>query len=385
MRGGTIMIRLSQSVITLIALAPVFSACTQAPEAAPPATDIDPARYQVEIVAEGLATPWDMAFLPDGSALVSERNGGVKWLRNGSLSDVEGGPEDVFAEGQAGLFDLALSPDFATNGHVYLSYASGTAEANTPALYRARFDNGALMDGETLFRAEPMRSTNAHYGARLAFLPDGTLLMTAGEGFAYREQAQIRTNHLGALLRLNPDGGAPADNPFFEEGGLAAYVYSYGHRNMQGIALDDATGAIWTHEHGPRGGDELNRIVPGDNYGWPIATMGMDYNGARISPFFDHDGFHAPEWVWTPSIAPSGMALYDGDLFDEWQGDLLVSALAGQALHRLDVENGVVVGEERLLSERGQRIRQVLNGPDGAIWLLAESPEGQILRLTPAD
>ena len=379
------MARLTRSVILLTALTPVFVACTQAPEAAPPASDLDPALYQVELVAEGLATPWDMAFLPDGSALVTERNGGVKWLRDGVLLDVAGGPDDVFAQGQAGLFDLALSPAFATDGLVYLSYASGTADANTPALYRARFENGALVDGETLFRAEPMRDTDAHYGARLALLPDGTLLMTAGEGFAYREEAQVRSNHLGALLRLNPDGSAPADNPFFDEGGAAAFVYSYGHRNMQGIVIDPESGVVWTHEHGPQGGDELNRITPGDNYGWPIATLGLDYNGARISPFFDHDGFHAPDWVWTPSIAPSGLALYDGDLFADWQGDLLVSALAGQAVHRLDLETGQVVAEERLLSERGQRIRQVLSGPDGAIWLLAESPQGQILRLTPAE
>lgn len=379
------MARLTRSVILLTALTPVFVACTQAPEAAPPASDLDPALYQVELVAEGLATPWDMAFLPDGSALVTERNGGVKWLRDGVLLDVAGGPDDVFAQGQAGLFDLALSPAFATDGLVYLSYASGTADANTPALYRARFENGALVDGETLFRAEPMRDTDAHYGARLALLPDGTLLMTAGEGFAYREEAQVRSNHLGALLRLNPDGSAPADNPFFDEGGAAAFVYSYGHRNMQGIVIDPESGVVWTHEHGPQGGDELNRITPGDNYGWPIATLGIDYNGARISPFFDHDGFHAPDWVWTPSIAPSGLALYDGDLFADWQGDLLVSALAGQAVHRLDLETGEVVAEERLLSERGQRIRQVLTGPDGAIWLLAESPQGQILRLTPTE
>lgn len=379
------MARLTRSVILLTALTPVFVACTQAPEAAPPASDLDPALYQVELVAEGLATPWDMAFLPDGSALVTERNGGVKWLREGVLLDVAGGPDDVFAQGQAGLFDLALSPAFATDGIVYLSYASGTADANTPALYRARFENGALVDGETLFRDEPMRDTDAHYGARLALLPDGTLLMTAGEGFAYREEAQVRSNHLGALLRLNPDGSAPADNPFFDEGGAAAFVYSYGHRNMQGIVIDPESGVVWTHEHGPQGGDELNRITPGDNYGWPIATLGIDYNGARISPFFDHDGFHAPDWVWTPSIAPSGLALYDGDLFADWQGDLLVSALAGQAVHRLDLETGQVVAEERLLSERGQRIRQVLTGPDGAIWLLAESPQGQILRLTPTE
>ena len=378
------MARLTRSVIFLSMMAPLIQACTQAPEASPPATDVDPDTYEVEVIAEGLATPWDMAFLPDGSALISERNGGVKWLRDGALSDVPGGPQDVFAEGQAGLFDLELAPDFDTSGLVYLSYASGTADANTPALYRARFEGGALVEGDTIFRATPERSTNAHYGARLAFLPDGSLLMTAGEGFAYREQAQVRSNHLGALLRLNPDGSAPADNPFADEGGPAAYVYSYGHRNMQGIALDPATGTIWTHEHGPQGGDELNAISAGDNYGWPIATMGLDYNGARISPYFEHDGFHAPDWVWTPSIAPAGLALYDGAQFADWQGDLLVTALAGQALHRLDLEDGEVVGEYRLLSERGQRIRQVKTGPDGAIWLLAESPQGQVLRLTPA-
>jgi len=378
------MAQLTRSVIFLSMMAPLIQACTQAPEASPPATDVDPDTYEVEVIAEGLATPWDMAFLPDGSALISERNGGVKWLRDGALSDVPGGPQDVFAEGQAGLFDLKLAPDFDTSGLVYLSYASGTADANTPALYRARFEDGALVEGDTIFRATPERSTNAHYGARLAFLPDGSLLMTAGEGFAYREEAQVRSNHLGALLRLNPDGSAPADNPFADEGGPAAYVYSYGHRNMQGIALDPATGTIWTHEHGPQGGDELNAISAGDNYGWPIATMGLDYNGARISPYFEHDGFHAPDWVWTPSIAPAGLALYDGAQFADWQGDLLVTALAGQALHRLDLEDGEVVGEYRLLSERGQRIRQVKTGPDGAIWLLAESPQGQVLRLTPA-
>ena len=243
------MARLTRSVILLTALTPVFVACTQAPDAAPPAQDLDPARYQVELVAEGLATPWDMAFLPDGSALVTERNGGVKWLRNGSLSDVEGGPEDVFAEGQAGLFDLALSPAFASDGLVYLSYASGTADANTPALYRARFENGALVDGETLFRAEPMRDTDAHYGARLALLPDGTLLMTAGEGFAYREEAQVRSNHLGALLRLNPDGSAPADNPFFDEGGAAAFAERFvctpAPRGKTALVFGDGAGFGW--------------------------------------------------------------------------------------------------------------------------------------------
>lgn len=361
------------------------AACSPAPESRPQAPDADPAQYQIETIVGGLDHPWGLAFLPDGDLLVSERNGGIRRIHNGVASaPLAGGPDDVFYGGQGGLLGLALSPDFETDRLVYLAYSAGADGANTPALYRARLEGDALQDGETLFRAAPLRETAHHFGGRLAFLPDGTLLMTLGDGFEYREQAQIRSNHLGVLVRLNPDGSEPADNPFVEDGGAAAFVYSYGHRNMQGVAVDTDTGVIWTHEHGPRGGDELNAITPGANYGWPIATEGLDYNGARISPFFNHDGFAAPALVWTPSIAPSGLALYDGDLFPDWRGDLFASALAGQAVHRVDLgPDGAILGEERLFAELETRIRHVATGPDGALWLLTDDADGQVLRVTP--
>lgn len=352
------------------------------------APQVDPQSYSVEVIADGLSYPWDIAFLPEGDILVTERSGGLRLIRDGRLQpgSIAGVPE-VFFEGQGGLFEIELAPDFAITGHVYLTYAQGDARANTTALHRARFDGERLVEGETIFTAAPVRDTDNHYGGRLAFLPDGSLLLTLGEGFEYREQAQLRSNHLGAIVRLNPDGSAPVDNPFFDEGGLAAHVYSYGHRNVQGIAFDSRRGIVWAHEHGPRGGDELNRIIAGANYGWPIVTEGADYTGARISPFTDHEarGFAAPVFGWTPSIAPSGLMVYQGDLFEDWTGDLFATALAGTALHHIDVSSdGAVIGETRVLFEGRPRLRQAAEGPNGAIWLLTDSAQGQVLRLTPA-
>lgn len=361
------------------ALALTAAACS--PPAADPAPSADPASYQVDMVAQGLNHPWGLAFLPDGGLLVTERNGALRRVTaDGRLSaePVPGGPDDVFAGGQGGLLDIALAPDFADSALVYLSYSAGTPSANHPALWRARFDGSALIDGETIFRAVPDRSTEHHYGGRIAFLPDGSLILTLGDGFAYREQAQARDDHLGVIVRLGPDGSALSDNPFFDEGGPASFVYSYGHRNVQGVAYDPETGRLWSHEHGPQGGDELNRLEPGLNYGWPIVTRGLDYTGARISPFSGLPEFPAPAHVWTPSIAPSGLALHAGDLY--------VTALAGQALHRLELDgDGAVVRETRLMAGRGERLRHVLSGPDGALWVLTDAPDGAILRVTLSD
>jgi len=341
--------------------------------------------YQIETVAEELSHPWSIAFLPDDVILVTERSGQLRVIENGLLRDepVEGVPDDIYVAGQGGLMEVAASPDFAETGIVYLSYSAGTDNSNTVALFRARYDGERLVDGETIFRAEGDRATSAHYGGRIAFLPDGTLILTLGDGFSYREQAQVRDNHLGAIVRLTPDGGAPADNPFFDEGGPAAYIYSYGHRNVQGVVYDSETGRLWTNEHGPAGGDELNLTVAGGNYGWPIATSGIDYNFARISPFPTHDGFAAPALEWTPSIAPSGMAIYHGDLFEDWRGDLFVSALAGRAIHRIKLNDaGEVIFTERLLTELDVRFRQVAEGPDGALWVLSDASNGRIRRIT---
>lgn len=357
------------------ALAVTAGACSQ--PAADPAAGADSGSYTVEVFAQGLNHPWGLAFLPDGRLLVTERNGAVRLVEaDGSVlaEPVAGGPDDVFAGGQGGLLDIALAPDFEDSAVVYLSYSAGTGTANHPALYRARFDGTALTGGETIFRAVPDRSTEHHYGGRLAFLPDDSVILTLGDGFAYREQAQVREDHLGVIVRLSPDGSAPRDNPFFAENGPASFVYSYGHRNVQGIAYDPETRRLWSHEHGPQGGDELNLVEPGVNYGWPIVTQGIDYTGAQITPFASLPGYPAPAHVWTPSIAPSGLALHGGDLY--------VTALAGRALHRLELDgDGAVVRETRMLAERGERLRHVLSGPDGALWVLTDAPDGTILRV----
>lgn len=372
----------------ILALAGVIAACG-GPQDRSDAPEIPPELYQAETIAEGLSFPWDLTFLPGGDILVTERSGALRLIRDGVLLEtpVAGAPEAFFA-GQGGLMEVEAAPDFLTSNTVFLTYSAGDADANTTAVFRARFDGEALVEGETIFRASPDRDTDAHYGGRLAFLPDGTLLLTLGEAFAYREQAQLRDNHLGAVVRINADGAPPADNPFFNEGGPAAYVYSYGHRNVQGVAFDARRGVIWEHEHGPQGGDELNQLRPGANYGWPIVTEGRDYSGARISPFTDHEaqGFTAPLWGWTPSIAPAGLAVYEGDLFPDWTGDLFVAALAGQALHHLDLDaDGALIAENRIFLEDRPRIRQVATGPDGALWVLTDGEDGALVRLTPAE
>lgn len=375
-----------RAILPVTALAGLsLAACS--PSDRSDAPQIEPAAYSVETVAEGLSYPWDIAFLPGGDILVTQRSGELRLIRDGQLQDgaVSGVPQ-VYYDGQAGLFEVEPAPDFAVSNLVYLTYAAGDADANATAVHRARFDGERLVEGERIFTAAPMRDTNAHYGGRMAFLPDATFLLTLGDGFEYREQAQLRSNHLGTIVRLNGDGAPPADNPFFDEGGLAAHVYSYGHRNVQGVAFDTRRGVIWAHEHGPQGGDELNRVEPGANYGWPVVTEGIDYNNAQITPFSDHEdqGFTPPVLGWTPSIAPSGLAVYDGDLFADWTGDLFVTGLAGQALHHIELDaSGAVRAQNRILLEGRPRLRQVATGPDGAIWVLTDEAEGRVLRLTP--
>lgn len=352
--------------------------------------DIVPAHAQsVEEVARGLDHPWSLAFLPDGGFLVTERGGALRRVsQQGVISEPIFGVPDVMAQGQGGLFDVVLSPDFETSGTIFLSYVYGDIDANGTALMRARLDGMALVDGETIFRASPKRGAH-HFGGRIAFMADGTLLLTLGDGFAYRENAQNRTDHLGTIVRLNPDGSAPDDNPFVGEAGAMAEIWSFGHRNVQAILVDPDSGRVWTNEHGPRGGDEINIVEPGKNYGWPIVTDGLDYSGARISPWgLDRAaefGLVQPVHVWTPSIAPAGMTLYDGDVFPEWRGNLFVAALAGKALHRLTLDGGQVIGEDILLADLDTRIRDVRTGPDGFLYLLTDESDGRLLRLRPSD
>jgi len=341
--------------------------------------------YQVETVAEGLAFPWSVAFLPEGGMLVSERNGGLRVIGPDGVLRPEpiAGVPETFVDGQAGLFEVELDSNFAENQIVYLSYAAGTKKANGARVARARFDGQSLQDLQVIWQATPLKSTAAHYGGRMQFLPDGTLLITHGEGYDYKEQAQDLGSDHGKIVRIRTDGSIPQDNPFVGQPGARPEIFSYGHRNVQGIVRDPATGAIYAHEHGPKGGDELNLIRAGANYGWPVITYGVDYSGAIISPYKEKEGMEQPLTYWVPSIAPSGMTLYSGQTFPQWRGDLLISALAGSHVRRVDMENGAVVGQQELFAELGERIRDVAEAPDGSLILLTDADPGKVLRVTP--
>jgi glucose/arabinose dehydrogenase len=335
------------------------------------------ADYRLETWAGGLDLPWSIAFLPDGSALVTELGGRLLHIdASGTpVTPVENVPPVYFA-GQGGLFDVVLHPRFAENQLVYLSFAEGSSKDNGTAVVRGRLQGNALEDTEVIFRNFTRKDTAVHYGGRMAFLPDGSLLLTTGDGFDYREAAQDIDSGLGKLLRMNDDGTPALGNPFPG----SPYVYSYGHRNPQGLAVS-RSGTIWLHEHGPRGGDELNRIEPGVNYGWPAITYGVDYSGAVISPYTEWEGMAQPEHYWVPSIAPSGLAIYEADLFPGWRGDLFVGALVNQAVIRLDFNGNKLTGEEPVFSEIAARIRDVRTGPEGALYIL--TPD-RVVRVVPA-
>ena len=340
--------------------------------------------FTISVIAEGLEYPWSIAFLPSGHMLVAEREGNLRvidadtGLREAAVSGL---PEDLLVERQGGLMDIALAPDFETSRLVYFSYAEGEVEANRTALARGRIneDLTALTDVEDLFRANLDTPRGFHFGGRILFNEDGTLFLTLGDGGRTLEEAQNPENHLGAVVRLNPDGSIPADNP--EIDGAADGVFSYGHRNVQGIDRNPATGSVWTHEHGPRGGDELNILIPGANFGWPAVSYGINYNGTILTDEREREEFVGPLWYWAPSIAPSGMTFYDGEEFEAWRGDLFVSALVGYKIERLEMDGDRVISSEDLLVDREQRYRDVRVGPDGALYLLVDDFEGQVLRL----
>ena len=341
------------------------------------------ADFRIVILAEGLNHPWGMTFLPDGGMLITERSGQLRLFKDGRLEPgaISGVPQ-VAARGQGGLLDVALHPGFAENGLVYLSYAGpGDGDANTEVA-RGRLDGMALQDIEVIFRAEPKTGGGGHFGSRLVFDRDGTLFISLGDRRQLREP-QNPGNHIGSVIRVNDDGSVPDDNPFVGQSDKRPEIFSYGHRNVQGMALRPETGAIWAHEHGPRGGDEVNVLKAGANYGWPVITYGIDYSGAIISEKTEAPGMEQPVVYWDPSIAPSGMAFYDGDKFPEWKGDLFVGALAHLHLRRLELEGDRVVDQEVLLRDFGERIRDVRSGPHGYLYVLTDSSNGQLLRLEP--
>lgn len=341
--------------------------------------------YRVETIAEGLQFPWSLAFLPNGQVLVTERAGRLRVISEGKLLDqpVSGVPR-AYVAGQGGLFEVLADPDFANNQLLYLSLAQGRAGANRTRVVRARLDGLSLREVQPIFTATPSKNTAVHFGGRMAWLPDGTLLIGLGDGFDFREKAQRLNSHLGKIVRINSDGSVPADNPFVNQTGALPEIYSYGHRNVQGLLYDSTSKQVYAHEHGPRGGDELNSIQSGANYGWPVATFGLDYSGAVISPFSERPGMVGPLHQWTPSIAPSGMAVYRGAQFPQWQGDLIVTALAARCAQRLRMQDGKLIDGEVLFAELGERLRDVRIAPDGAIWLLTDDAKGKVLRISAA-
>jgi aldose sugar dehydrogenase len=339
-------------------------------------------------MARGLEHPWALAFLPEGRLLVTERPGRMRVVgADGTLSPPLDGVPKVAASGQGGLLDVVLDRRFAENRTIYFCYAEPTGGGARTALARAQLPEGGsprLDDVRVIFRQEGPLSSGNHFGCRIAQTPDDNLFLTAGEHFSHRNEAQNLGNHLGKILRVRPDGSVPPDNPFVGRPGAKPEIWSFGHRNPQGLALHPTSGKLWEHEHGPRGGDEVNIIEPGRNYGWPVIGFGIDYSGAKIHESTHKPGMEQPVWYWVPSIAPSGMAFLTGDAFPAWRGNLFVGALAGELLVRLELDGDNVVKEERLLKELRERIRDVRAGPDGALWLATDNAAGRILRLAPA-
>lgn len=345
--------------------------------------------YRIDAVVGGLEFPWALAFLPDGNMLVTERPGRLRVIERGTddrytlRAEAVAGVPPVMASGQAGLFDLMLDPGFADNGLLYLSLAHGEPDANHLRVVRARFDGRRLNDVTPIFTSRPAKTHSNHFGGRMALLPDGTIVIGMGDGNLERTDAQRLTTHLGKTLRFGRNGSVPADNPFVGRAGALPEIYSIGHRNPQGMVFVPANQALYAHEHGSKGGDELNRIERGANFGWPVTTGGVDYTGARITPFKTRPGITPPLVEWTPSIAPAGMAYYDGAMFPAWRGSLFVAALKERSVRRVPMRAGVPGKEEILFMEPGARMRDVRGGPDGALYLLTDDKDGKVLRVTP--
>lgn len=339
----------------------------------------------VQTIAKGLEHPWGLAFLPDKRMLVTERPGRLRLVSSdGRVSEPLASVPRVYASGQGGLLDVALSPTFDKDQLVYLSFAEpGEGGAGT-AVARARLGERSLENLQVIWRQQPKVSGSNHWGSRIVFRPDGTLFVTLGDRFNHADSAQDLSTTIGKIVRINPDGSAPPDNPFVKRAGARPEIWSYGHRNVQAAALDPNTGQLWTAEHGARGGDELNHPEAGKNYGWPVISYGVHYTFRKIGEGTAKPGMEQPVYYWDPVIAPSGMTFYTGDLFAGWKNNILIGSLTPGLLVRLVMKNGKVAQEERYLDELDERIRDVRQAADGSLYLLTDSRNGRILRATPA-
>ena len=358
-----------------------FVGCGQEREDDIPMDTSNQTIFEVETVVEGIAIPWGMAFLPDGAMLITEKSGELIHFKDGMKTTVGGLPE-IYVRGQGGLLDVELHPQYSDNGWVYLSYSSseGPESGGNTAIIRGKLQNLQLVEEELLYKATPNTTEGRHFGSRLAFDDQGYLYFTVGDRGNRDGNPQDIARDGGKVYRLHDDGSIPSDNPFIDESFAKSAIFSYGHRNAQGMTKNPFTGAIWTHEHGPRGGDEINIIQKGRNYGWPIITYGLNYDGTPITDETSRPGMEQPLYYWTPSIAPSGMTFVSSDRYPNWEGNLLVGSLKFQYLERLVLENGQVVQREELLDDIG-RLRNVKQGPDGFIYVAVEGKG--ILRLVP--
>ncbi len=382
--GASHPLRYAVIAFALVAV-PGISFIATSPAAEPRPAAVDPGSYSVQTVSSGLNRPWSVAFLPDGRALVTEMGGRLLAIKTDGASTeiaLEGLPPVFQQGGVIGLMEVALDPEFTQNSFIYLTMGYGKPEANGTRLVRARLAGDRIEDVRVLF-SSTLKPRAGNNGGRLAFLGDGTLVLTVGDGSSRREEAQNPGNHLGTVVRLDRDGRPPQNNPFVQKAGTAPEIYSLGHRNAQGIAVDPATGALLISEHGARGGDEVNLIVPGGNYGWPVVTGGIDYPFAQITPFRQLEGYQDAVLEWTPSIAPAGLAIYNGALFPQWRGDLLVPALKERSVRRVVREGQRIVDQQLLLADMNERMRDVKVAPDGSIYVLTDGVEAKLLRLVP--
>lgn len=349
--------------------------------------------YKIRVVtlADGLANPWSLAFLPNGNILVTEKIGRLRVIRDGQLQPAPiSGTPTVHTNRQAGLMDIALHPNFATNNLIYLTYSKAGPGGATTALMRARLDGTRLVDGRDIFIADAWADTDLHFGSRVVFGRDGMLYMTVGER-NQRERAQKTTDHAGKILRLRDDGTVPPDNPFVGRTGFKPEIYSYGHRNLQGLAVNPQTGAIWANEHGPLGGDEVNIIQPGRNYGWPVITYGKEYNGEIIAAQPWREGMEQPRFFWVPAIGISGLMFYTADRFPDWRNHIFVGGLSQMLISRVRLQGDGALERESLLTQLRSRIRDIRQGPDGLPYVVTDGNfvrdpnTGAVLRIEPAD
>ena len=345
---------------------------------------------QVKTIAEGLENAWGMAFLPDGSMLVTERPGRMRIVSaDGKVGEPLSGLPKIFAQGQGGLLDVVLAPDFATSKKIYFSYSEpgegSESKLNSTAVSFATLNGNKLENLTRVFSQQPKVSSSNHYGSRLVWAPDGTLFITLGERYSEKDKAQTLDNHQGKVVRINADGSVPKDNPFVKTAGALPEIWSYGHRNMQGAAINPISKELWTGEHGPQGGDELNIDRAAKNYGWPVITYGENYGGGKIGEGTHKAGMEQPIYKWVPSIATAGFIFYTGDKFPQWKNNILLTSLREKTFVRLVVDGEKITQEERLLTkEVDERLRHVVQGPDGLVYLLTDESKGGIYQLSPA-